>query len=75
MVEIRDDQVMPPTERRGREAVYPWRTMFVGQSFTYRPHVTWGSAKVLASRMNDTLHPKIFRVRNVDGAFIVWRVR
>lgn len=64
---------MPKTKRMGKIPIYPWLTMEVGESFAFRPNVTEGSARVLASRASTNYYPRKFRTRRLGNMSFCWR--
>jgi hypothetical protein len=78
-VHVSSERVMPMKDcdrrRTGRPPLYPWRTMQVGQSFNFPPHIGRDSARVRASQANKVLAPKKFVVRKYgDEGYCCWRV-
>ena len=57
----------------GREAIYPWRSMKVGDSFFVPIGETYKGIRGAASSATQRLAPKRFSARKVEGGIRVWR--
>ncbi len=60
---------IPPPERRGRTAQYPWRTMKKGESFLVTDDVTF-----MVGNANTRYAPKKFTSAREKNGTRVWRV-